>query len=308
MSYTADQLITDARNYATLPTYDEGADARLLRLLNTEQWTYLTQQLERTREEYRTATLSVSVVSGQLTYALPTRAVAAGLKMIQAVDTAGNRWGMWELRPQDWATNGIWTSPCRRFYIYGNFINFYSDPPAGTLLLTYPLRLSELVLSTDTANVRTISTINTGTKTLTLSGTFTNASGICDLVRATPHFDILGMDSAFTGSGTSTLVFTNTLPTGLAVGDYVCTPGKSPVCQAPLELHSLLAQHVAWVTLMAKGDPKAAAAQMLRDDTAKRVLTLLQPRPQRQRSIINYNAPGWVGPWGGWWPYRGGGI
>lgn len=306
MAYTADQLVTDARAYAQLPSFDEGASAMLLRLLNTEQLTYLAKQLEATREEYRTATLDVTLTAGVLTYPIPTRAIAAGLKMLQVVDSAGNLWGLWELRPQDWPQSGVWPSPCQRFYLQGNFVRFYASPPTGTLRVTYPLRMSELVLSTDTTNVRTISTINTSTKTLTLSGAFTNAAGLADLVRATPHFDILAMDASFTGSGTSTLVFASTLPTGLAVGDYVCIPGKSPVCQAPLELHSLLSQHVAYVTLQAKGDPKAPAMEKLRDSTAANITTLLQPRPQRPRSTINYQAPGFY-RWGVNGVYRGGG-
>ena len=302
--YTSTQLLADAREYAMLPTYDEGASARMLRRFNTEQLTYLTKQLQKVREDYRTATLDITLVASRLTYPIPTRAIAAGLQMLQVVDSAGTSWGLWELRPRDWPAGGTWVSPCRRFYLQGNFITFYAAPPTGTLRVSYPLRLSELVLPTDTANVRTISTINTGTKVLTLSGTFTNAAGLCDLVRATPHFDILGMDSSFTGTGTSTLTFAATLPTGLAVGDYVCIPGKSPVCQAPLELHSLLAQHVAYVTLQAKGDPKAATLEKLRDDTASSVLTLLAPRPERPRSIQNYSAPGWHRWAGG--VYRGG--
>ncbi len=213
--------------------------------------------------------------------------------MVSAVDAAGNTWLLTELRPRDWTWPGIWVAPGRQFYLERNTLVFYSAPPAGSLLLRYPLRLSELVLPTDTANVRTISTINTGTKTLTLSGTFTNAAGLCDFVQARPQFDLLSMDAAFSGSGTSTLIFTADLPDGLAVGDYVCTPKKSPVCLAPLELHEVLAQHVAWVTLVAKGDPKAQALSDLRDDTKKRVLGLLEPRPSKPRSVINRNAPGW---------------
>lgn len=305
MAYTSEQLIADARRFATLPSFDEGAEANLLRLLNTEQWTYLAKQLESTREEYRTTTLDMTVTAGQRSYALPPRAIAAGLKMLQVVASDGTVWGMWELRPEDFPQGGPWVSPCQRFYLQGNTVRLYADPPAGTLRVTYPLRLSELVLASDSANTRAITVINTSTKTVALAGTFTNAAGLCDIVKGTPHFDILSMEASFTGSGTSTLVFANTLPTGLAVGDYICTPGKSPVCQAPLELHSLLAQHVAYVVLQAKADPRAMALRDLRDNTARDVLALLQPRPQRSRSVVNYAAPGF-GRWGVNGVYRGG--
>lgn len=294
------------RDVGFLPTFDEGADARLLSLLNRAQLSYLQGVLESADSSFRYAKTTIAVVGGQLEYEIPARAIASGVEMVEAVDASGNTWLMTELRPRSWAWPGIWVAPGRQFYLEGNRIVFYAQPPAGSIRLRYPLRLSELVLPTDTANVRTISTIDTATKTLTLSGNFTNASGICDLVQANPQFDLLAMDSSFTGSGTSTLVFTGALPTGLAVGDYVCTPKKSPVCLAPLEMHQLLAMHVAWETLTAKGDPKAQALMALRDDEKKRVLLLLAPRPAKTRAIVNRNGPGW-NKWSGY-GWRGGSL
>lgn len=306
MDFTSSGLIELARDYAFLPDFDEGDDTRLLRLLNRGQLSYLQGILESADSSFRYAQLTIPVVSGQLEYSIPARAIASGIEMIEAVDSGGNTWLMTELRPRDWTWPGVWVAPGRQFYLQRNTIVFYAAPPAGSLLLRYPLRLSELVLPTDTANVRLVSTINTTTKTLTLSGNFTNASGICDLVQANPQFDLLAMDASFSGSGTSTLVFSDDLPDGLAVGDYVCTPKTSPVCLAPLEMHELLAIHVAYQTLAAKGDPKAQATEALRDDSKKRVQALLEPRPSKPRAIKNLNAPGW-GRWGayGW---RGGSL
>lgn len=305
MDFTASALLDLVRDAAFLPTYDEGESTRLLRLLNRAQLGYLQGVLESADSSYRYASTTVDVSAGVLSYAIPARAIASGIEMVSAVDASGNTWLLTELRPREWTWPGIWVAPGRQFYLQGNNIIFYAEPPSGDLQIRYPLRLSELVLPTDTANVRTISTIDTGTKTLTLSGAFTNSAGICDLVQANPQFTMLSMDAAFTGSGTSTLVFTNALPTGLAVGDYVCIPKKSPVCLAPLEMHELLCQHVAWRVLVAKGDPKANALQELRDDTKRRVLTLLQPRPAKHKAIVSLNSPGWgrVGSFG----WRGGG-
>ncbi len=304
MDFTADGLITLARDFGFLPTFDEGDDTRLLRLLNRSQLSYLAGIIEAADASYRYATYQTPVISGQLTYVIPPRAIANGIEMIEGLDSSGNAWLLTELRPRDW-TGAIWVAPGRQFYLERSSIVFYAEPPAGTLLVRYPLRMSELVLSTDTSAFRTISTLNTSTDTVTLSGTYTNAAGVCDLIQATPPFEMLDMDSPFTGSGTSTLVFTDGLPVGLAVGDYVCQPKKSPVCLAPLEMHELLAMHVAWMTLTAKGDTKAQALESLRDDTKKRVMTLLAPRPAKPRAIKNFSAPGWRGYAGGW---RGGSL
>lgn len=290
---------------AFLPTYDEGADARLLSLMNYGQLDYLQGVLQSAGDTYRLATHSIDIEDGVLSYAVPRRAMASGIELIQFQDDGGLVWLAMELRPRDWSWGGMFIAPGRQFYLKGNSICFYAQPAAGSILVYYPRRLSELVLPTDTTNVRTISTIDTGAKTLTLSGDFTNSAGICDLIQAQPQFSQLSIDAEFTGSGTSTLVFTDDLPSGIAVGDYVCIPSTSPVCLAPLEMHGLLAQHVAYVTLQAKGDSKAQATQALRDDTRRRVLSLLEPRPSKPRAIINRNAPGFSGPLGTGWNWRG---
>ena len=56
-------------------------------------------------------------------------------------------------------------------------------------------------------------------------------------------FQSLGDDLAITAMpDSSSLTFTETLPTDLAVGDYVALAGKSPIAQIPYEAHHLLAQ------------------------------------------------------------------
>lgn len=304
MDFTADALVSLTRELAFLPDYDEGEDARLLNLLNRGQLDYLQGVLQSAGETFRLATHTIPIVDGVLSYAIPRRAMAAGVELLQFQDEGGLVWMATEFRPRDWARRGVFVAPGRQFYLEGNSIKFYAQPSPGSIVVYYPRRLSELVLSTDTA-CRTISAINTSTKTLTLSGIFTSSSGLCDLVQAQPQFSMLSMEASFTGSGAPTLVFADALPDGLAVGDYVCTPSKAPVCLAPLEMHQLLCQHVAYVTLQAKGDQRAGNTLELRNDTKGRVLSLLEPRPTKPRSIVNRNAPGFWGPFGYGWNWRG---
>jgi hypothetical protein len=90
------------------------------------------------------------------------------------------------------------------------------------------------------------------------------------------------------------LTFTNALPDGLVVGDYVALAGQTPICQAPLELHDILAFRACVKHLTSRGDPKLAG--MIEDLKAMRddALSLLQPRVQGSAKVlINPNAPGW---------------
>lgn len=290
--YTATELVAKVRRYAFLPTYDEGATTYLLALLNDAQLDFLQPLLESTREEFRTAVASQTVTAGRTSYLIPARAIAAGVMMLEAVDSNGNVWLMNELRPQDWPPVGVIQYPNGPFYLEQNSIKFYAQPPTGTLRIRFPRRLSELVVTAASTSYRTISTIDTATKTVTLSGAI--SGGSFDLVQANPQFDTLAVEATATGGGTSTLVFTDTLPTGLAVSDYVCVPGVAPVCLAPLECHALLCQYVAWVTLQAKGDAKAPSLLAVVEATKRRVLEVLQPRPSKSRPVINYAAPGFL--------------
>lgn len=290
--YTSDGLLTAVRDYCQLPTWDEGTSAQLLRLLNREQLLYLTALIQGARKEFRTSTTTVSLSASRTAYQIPARAIASGLKMIQATDSAGNSWMLYQVPAEDVPWPYSWQSPCGQFYIQGNRIVFYSAPTLySSLLISFPRRMSELVLSTDTTNARAITQINTSTKTVTMAGSI--AGSTFDLVQANPQFDLLSADAAGTPAG-STVVFTDALPNDLAVGDYCCVPQKAPVCMAPYELHAVLALRVAYVTLKAKGDPAAEAIKAELAECQVNAMKLLEPRPEKVRALKNPNAPGMV--------------
>jgi hypothetical protein len=290
---TADSILTAVRDFAGAGSAEEdGAAARLLRLVNREQELRLTALLAKTKGSHRKATLDYTVTTAT-TYAIPTRAIAAGITQVEAVDASGNVWMLYEFpddqRSKGWPRNG-------HFYFQGNNLVFYAVPPAGTLRVTYNRRLSELVLA---ASARAITAINTGTKTVTIAAAPTTFTGLTamDLVQTLPHFDILGMDSACTaiGAAGTSVIFSATLPATLAVGDYVCIPGQTVYCQAPLEMHQVLAQMAVVKWLEGKGDPRLGEARGTLKELAAEALTLLEPRSEQGDDILlNPHAPGWA--------------
>ena len=74
-----------------------------------------------------------------------------------------------------------------------------------------------------------------------------------DLIQQNPPFDSLGMDEDAT-IASLVLTFTNTLPTDLAVGDWIAEATCSPIAQIPLEFQNLLCQGTAMKCLEALGD------------------------------------------------------
>ena len=110
-----------------------------------------------------------------------------------------------------------------------------------------------------------------------------------DLVQANPHFDTLAIDQVITSVTTTAIIFSSTLPTRLAVGDWVSLQGQSPVIQLPLELHPLLAQRVANQCL--KNSPHSEAYKNGLNEVLaleKQAMHLLTPRIEKEgKKIVN---------------------
>lgn len=291
---TADSIITAVRDFAgAASSHEDAADARLLRILNRAQELELTALLASTKGNHRKATLDYTVTSAT-TYAIPTRAIAAGIAQVEAADSQGNVWMMYEFpdhqRSRGWPRNG-------HFYVQGNNLIFYAVPPAGTLRITYNKRLSQLVLTTSAAVISSISGGTIGIVAAPTTGDlFGTGATSYDFIKSNAHFDILAMDKSATRAGT-TLTFTaSDVPSDLAVGDYVALAKQTPVCQAPLELHGVLAQMCVVKWLESKADPRLQDARQTLRELTTEALKLLEPRSESDGEdiLFNPNAPGWT--------------
>jgi hypothetical protein len=298
VAYLADDLITAVRDTGMLPSNETSANAaKLLTMMNREQRTYLTKLLLSVREQYLLATLTITIVNGQLTYALPRRAVASGVKQVEAIDSSGNGVLLtpWPDERQD--ERLLYGGP-GKYYLSGNNLVLMQFAPGtiGSLKVTYYRRLADLVLQTSAG---VISAINTGAKTVTVTSVpsgWGTAAALYDFTQALPQYDVLDFDKSATRAS-SVLTFSDALPsspTALAVGDFVTLAQTSCVCQAPLELHDVLVMRTAYAWLRAKGDPKAAVALEACKELQDVAINLLQPRIEApNKPLVNFNAPGW---------------
>jgi hypothetical protein len=137
-----------------------------------------------------------------------------------------------------------------------------------------------------------IETINTGTNTIT--GTFPAAwttSDVFDFISGYPGFENMDSDRAVSAVSTTSMTFSSSLPTGLAVGDFVCLAEESCFVQLPHEAHTLLVYMTVAACLEAKGDRDGlAAAQAKVEKSAGLLRAFLQERvegrPQRFRTRL----------------------
>lgn len=283
-----------------LPSTNEAlSDTDYLSFCDEELKTYIVPLMMSTMEEYFVAVKDQTVTANISSYAIPYRAMGGNLRAVQ-FNPQGSSSSVYvdlpRIEPENESGYGYGGGgPCG-YKLQNNSVVLIPAPSAaGTLRLQYFQRPNNLVA---TSAVGTITSINTGTNTVTCSNvptSFTTALTY-DLVKATPGFDLYAFDQAISARVTGasgTVTFSNTLPTGLAVGDYVCLATESPVAQIPYELHALLAQAVTATAQQALGDPRTPISMKSRDLMAERLMRMISPRSQGSaRYILNKNGPG----------------
>lgn len=297
LDYTTDALIEAARADAELPEWeDDEAPARFLAMMNRLQRLQLAALLQKAKEQYRYATLDIPLEDGELRYDLPRRAVAAGIVQAHFIDDSGNLLETVTVFPVGRRGERGWAGAPGKAYLEGNQLVLYSAPSgSGTLQIVYNRRLSELVLA-PTADASfgatQIEEVLSATQFTIDTDVDVPGDPPWDLVRATPHFDILAMDVDGSEVG-GTVTIPAGLPDGLVEGDYLCVAGVTPVCQAPLELHPVLSLMTAYRWTKANGDPLASSLKTDVDEAVRQALDLLTPRIEAQPAvIINTNGPG----------------
>lgn len=255
--YTTTEFLEAVKDRAAIPAATAVTDAKILGWADAETRSRVVPFLLAKRENYLVEDYPVSLTAGTASYRIPSRVVGQKPKDIYVVDSAGNKRSLgWYDTSEVAQFNGLSYAPTH-FDIQGNLVTVHPTPTATeTLHILHYRRPSDLVA---TSAVGTITSINTGTKVVTCSNvptTFTTAE-VYDFVKAKPGHEWLAIDQAVsarvTGAG-GTVTFSSTLPTDLAVGDYVCLAGQTPVPNLPLEVMPLLEEYTAYRYLKSKGD------------------------------------------------------
>ena len=301
MDYTTVGLLASIRRRASIPTTATtgGANADLLAYANEEIRLRLCAQILSVREEHLVRSSDVTLTSAP-SYRIPHRALGGKLRRVSLVDANGNEVELPRLEPERLED---FTSTGQLFGYYLRSAYVVLVPSASstftTLRLSYHCRPNELVAS----GFGIISAINTTTGVLTVdSSTGITTSTPVDLVKATSPFESMSIDLTPTAvaDGTHVTILAASLPSDLAVNDYVCLAQQSPVPQLPAEYHPILAQRSAVKYLEAQGAEELATAQGVLEQMEASVLDLITPRVDAGcQKIINRH-----GALGGSWRYR----
>ncbi len=292
--YTATYLLAALKRRGMLAAHtDTLTDADFLAFADEELQSEIVPFIMSMREKYFSAYADVTTTAGTAAYALPKRAIGGKLRHVAIADGTAYRALTW-VEPES-VEGDTSTGAPTSYSIRGNDVVLYPAPSAAvTLRMHYYQRPSRLVATTAVGRIATISGNRlTLTMAAALPATFTSGE-YYDVVKGSgPGFETLQIDNYATGSATPALTLTTAAPASVAVGDFVCLSGETPIPQIPVELHPWLAQRVVLRALEALGDPKAAVAEKTADRMRKVAATLLAPRVDADpRVIINRNGPG----------------
>lgn len=243
-------------------------------------------------EDFYTQFKDYNLIANQANYQIPTRAIASALRDVQIVQSADmeSRTPLERLAPEDLysSVGGNYRFVVKKngFYLQGNQVIVYPAPQqtVNLLRLSYYCRPNTLVDPTACAQVLSID-FSTNTVVLSASApaTFTTTSPL-DAISSVSGFDWWFQDQtpasiSMTTVANDTLTFSTTLPTNLAVGDYICPAGQSCVVQVPVELQPLLIQYVTVRVLSAQADAQALQAAIAElTKLEENALLLIAPR------------------------------
>lgn len=239
------------------------------------------------REEYYVTYKDYTITANQAAYILPQRSMGMAAREVQIVDSSGNVRNLPRISVDTLHIRGSGTaSTPDAFYLRGDSIVLSPTPSStsNTLRVYYSSAPGALVETTACA---VISAINTSTNVIsvtTIPSTWVTGNSF-DLIQATGSHSPLSIDNVSTSvSGTD--ITLPSLPTGLAVGDYVCLAGESCLIQLPNDVRPILATLVAAEMLISMNQPNGE--KLLAKGMARLVqsLKLITPRVSGEVEVI----------------------
>ncbi len=238
------------------------------------------------REEYYVTYKDYMITANQAAYTLPQRSMGMAAREVHIVDINGNVRNLPRISVDSLNLRSHSSSTPDAFYLRGDSLVLSPTPASttGTLRVYYSLAPGSLVETTACA---VISAINTSTNVIsvaTIPSTWVTGNSF-DLIQSTGSHAALSIDNVSTTvSGTD--ITLPSLPTGLAVGDYVCLAGESCLIQLPNDVRPMLATLVAAEMLISMNQPsgeKLLAKGMTR---LMQSLKLITPRVSGEAEVI----------------------
>jgi len=247
IDYTVDGLIEKVKRWAAIPEYQPGFGTEdILDFLNEELEGSIVPFMIECDEDFFIRKKVYSIPADESTPIHLTGRISAGkIREIKLARSSTAKLDeLINITRADLDNYGYYPRKYNTFELRGQemYIPHASEYGSGCELWVYYYdRPNRLVDDADVAkitnivgNVVTVSAVPTGyTTALTY-----------DFIRGTPHFEIYDIEQTASSVVSNDFTFSS-LPTDLAIGDYVCQTGFSTVANIPYEIYNLLAMGAA---------------------------------------------------------------
>lgn len=281
--------------------------ADIVNLMNDEMSMGLVPLMKKAQQDYFVYNVDVTIVNGKSAYTMPSRAVGNALRDVVLLDSAGNEVALNNLMREyikvQFPFNFVPSIWSFGQYVTANEINLYN-----TLIQTYTAyklrfiterRPGALTLST---NCGQITAITGSVVTLSFVDSSWTTSTTFDIINPLPPFQSIQDDQAITLISGFQLTFSS-VPTNLAIGQWVCPSMLSCIPQIPFEFFPLLTEMT--VATLSEGldmSQLLAAAKAKIENYINNAGAMARPRVTGSpRVIINKDGMNtWAnGRWGG---------
>lgn len=296
MNYTVTSIIASLKTRGLVPTAQGTfTDSQFVTLLNEELQGTVVSQILATRGDYFLQEVDITLTN-DIEYDVPSQAIGGKLAYLKHFPD-GTTTGASNLVPylqNEQQTTG-YEVLYNQFYfaMKGNKIRlfFTGSVPTGMIRMGFYRRPNNLVLETAAGK---IVAFDTNLLTVDLSNVPANfiVGASMDIIQGIPQFN--AKQEAITITAVSgTTVTLSALPSDIAIGDYLCIEGESPIPQVPVEFHPILAQRGAVKTLEALGDRNGMkVAQEKLQELEQKAMALITPRIDgNPKKIQNFNNP-----------------
>lgn len=264
---TSDTLISNIKLKSGFSDDNYFTDPELLTILNDEMKLQITPLVMKLQEEFFLQTKDYTITDGG-SYRLPKRCVGNKLRDVKLYDN-GAYTNLNRLFEEDRSSN------LSGYYISRNSITLSDNITSGTLRITYFLAPSTLVLESAIAQILTIDSATQVTVSA-LPSTITTSTPV-DFIQSESPNDQLALEQTITNISGTILTFSS-LPDDLAVGDYICLSGESPVPVIPEDLIPVLVQAALVTCLSSKKDKSAEFELQKLEQMKQTMMDLLNPR------------------------------
>lgn len=304
IDYTMDGVIADVKRSGAIPTHQSLFEEEdFVAVLSDDMKTILVPLLMSVQENHFQTYYETTILVDQDHYEIPWRAIGNKLKTVEIYDGTTRLKVLPRLDLRDIASDASLS-----YLLYNGFrmegtdvvlypVNAYTEK---TLRLTYFRRPNDLVPTSESGK---IVTINTGTNEVQLDNVPTDwtTTDTFDVIQNKPPFKCLGEEVGITTIAGLVITF-STLPTGMAVGDYVAIKGQSPIPQIPYDAFPLLAQRGVCQVLGALSPQQGEIAEKGYQELAGMYLKIIAPRvDDAPKKLVNRKGI-WQGGGSNRWP------